>query len=124
MPRACPAATPTTSNKRIAVYGEKGWVHWTMWSWETFIDGVYESGEHLYPDEDVLGQAAMCDAMFDWLDDDSKVHPLNLDAAIRDFEVIPGAVHERADKTRSLSCRLNPPDGPGWSAARGLGVTP
>lgn len=75
-------------HKRIAVYGMSGYVHWTMWGWETFIDGAYESGEHEYPEEDVLGQAAMCEAMFDWLEDDSKVHPLNLERALVDFNVI------------------------------------
>ena len=75
-------------HKRIAVYGMKGYVHWTMWGWETFIDNVYESGEHEYPAEDVLGQAGMCDAMFAWLDDDSKLHPLNLERALVDFNVI------------------------------------
>ena len=75
-------------HKRIAVYGMKGYVHWTMWGWETFIDNVYESGEHEYPEEDVLGQAAMCEAMFDWLEDDSKLHPLNLERALVDFNVI------------------------------------
>ena len=75
-------------HKRIAVYGMKGYVHWTMWGWETFINGVYESGEHEYPDEDVLGQAAMCEAMFDWLEDDSAPHPLNLERALVDFNVI------------------------------------
>ncbi|MCY3834441.1 MAG: Gfo/Idh/MocA family oxidoreductase [Chloroflexi bacterium] len=75
-------------HKRIAVYGMKGYVHWTMWGWETFINDVYESGEHEYPDEDLLGQAAMCEAMFDWLDDDAAVHPLNLERALVDFNVI------------------------------------
>jgi len=75
-------------HKRIAVYGMKGYVHWTMWGWETYIDNVYESGEHEYPDEDVLGQAGMCDAMFAWLEDDSKLHPLNLERALVDFNVI------------------------------------
>jgi len=75
-------------HKRIAVYGMKGYVHWTMWGWETFINNVYESGQHEYPDEDVLGQAAMCDAMFDWLEDDNAVHPLNLERALVDFNVI------------------------------------
>lgn len=83
-----PRGGPIWQHKRIAVYGMKGYVHWTMWGWETFIDNVYESGEHEYPDEDLLGQAAMCDAMFDWLEDDSKVHPLNLERALVDFNVI------------------------------------
>ena len=83
-----PGGGPIWQHKRIAVYGMKGYIHWTMWGWETFIDNVYDSGEHEYPDEDVQGQAAMCDAMFAWLEDDDKVHPLNLDAALVDFNVI------------------------------------
>ena len=83
-----PRGGPIYQHKRIAVYGMKGYIHWTMWGWETYIDGVYDSGEHEYPDEDVLGQAALCDAMFDWLDDESKVHPLNLERALVDFNVI------------------------------------
>lgn len=75
-------------HKRIAVYGMSGYVHWTMWGWETYINGVYERGEHEYPEQDVLGQAALCDAMFDWLEDDKAAHPLNLDGALVDFNVI------------------------------------
>ena len=75
-------------HKRIAVYGMKGYIHWTMWGWETFIDGAYDSGDHEYPEEDVLGQAAMTEAMFDWLEDESAGHPLNLDRALVDFNVI------------------------------------
>ena len=75
-------------HKRIAVYGMKGYIHWTMWGWEAFIDGAYDSGDHEYPEEDVLGQAAMTEAMFDWLEDESAAHPLNLDRALVDFNVI------------------------------------
>ncbi len=78
------------THKRIAVYGTHGYVKWTMWSWETYIDGVYESGTHQYPAEDILGQAAMTEAMFDWLEDEHAVHPLNLDLALQDFNVILG----------------------------------
>ena len=34
------------------------------------------------------GRRAMCDAMFDWLEDDNAVHPLNLERALVDFNVI------------------------------------
>lgn len=81
---------PINHHKRIAVYGTLGYIHWTMWGWETFIDGKRETGEHSYPDEDILGQAAMTDAMIDWLDDDTAVHPLNLDNALSDFNIILG----------------------------------
>lgn len=75
-------------HKRIAVYGMSGYVHWTMWGWETFINGEYDSGEHEYPEEDVLGQAGLTEAMFDWLEDDNFAHPLNLERALVDFNVI------------------------------------
>lgn len=75
-------------HKRIAVHGTRGFVHWSMWGWETGIDGKVESGSHNYPDEDILGQAAMTEAMFDWLEDEQRVHPLNLNAALQDFNIV------------------------------------
>ena len=78
----------TNKHKRIAVYGTRGFIHWTMWGWETGIDGVVESGIHDYPDEDILGQAAMTEAMFDWLEDEQAVHALNLDNALQDFNIV------------------------------------
>lgn len=77
-------------HKRVAVYGTKGFIHWTMHGWETNINNVYESGEHDYGAEDILGQAAMTEAMIDWLADDQAVHPLNLEAALSDFGIILG----------------------------------
>ena len=77
-------------HKRIAVYGTKGFVHWTMHGWETCIDSAYESGSHTYGDEDILGQAAMTEAMIDWINDDQAVHPLNIDLALSDFSVVLG----------------------------------
>ena len=86
-PRVTPGA-PINHHKRIAVYGERGYAHWTMWGWEALIKGEYQRGDHIYPEEDVLGQAATTDAMFDWLEDDGAPHPLNLEAALQDFQVI------------------------------------
>ena len=79
-----------STHKRIAVYGTRGYAHWWMWGWELVIDGVLEGGQHEYPDEDILGQAAMTQAMFRWLEDDAAVHPLALAAALRDFNVVLG----------------------------------
>jgi predicted dehydrogenase len=90
---------PVNTHKRIAVYGTRGHVQWTMWSWETNCDGRRESGTHQYPEEDVLGQTAMTEAMFDWLEDERAVHPLNLDAALQDLNIVLGmymsALHHR-----------------------------
>ncbi|MDF1513401.1 MAG: Gfo/Idh/MocA family oxidoreductase [Anaerolineae bacterium] len=80
----------THTHKRIAVYGTRGYVKWTMWSWETLVDGLLDGGAHEYPDEDILGQARMTEAMFDWLLDDTAVHPLNLGLALQDFNIILG----------------------------------
>ena len=82
------AGDPNNKHKRVAVYGTRGYIHWTMFSWETLIDGVYQSGEHQYYEQDILGQAAMTEAMIDWLEDERAVHPLNLANAISDFNVI------------------------------------
>ncbi len=75
-------------HKQVTVYGTGGFVHWNMWGWETSIGGKHARGSHNYPDEDILGQAAMTEAAFDWLEDDSRVHALNLDAALLDFHIL------------------------------------
>ena len=100
---------PIHQHKRIAAYGERGYLHWTMWGWETLINGVYERGAHDYPAEDILGQAAMTDAMFDWLEDDGAVHPLNLDAAISDFRIIL-ALYTSALTRQVVALPFEPPD--------------
>ncbi len=92
-------------HKQLTVYGTRGFVHWSMWGWETGIKGERERGSHNYPDEDILGQAAMTAAMFDWLEDDSRVHPLNLDAALQDFHIVlkvyMSALHRRQETLES-----------------------
>jgi len=88
---SAPLATDRESiamHKRIAVHGTRGFVRWTMFSCETGRDGKIESGRHDYFEEDVLGQAAMTDAMLDWIEDDAKVHPLNIHNALREFHIV------------------------------------
>ena len=100
----------TNVHKRIAAYGTQGYVHWTMWSWEIGIDGHIERGTHEYPDEDILGQAAMTDAMLQWIEDDAKVHPLNLDLALRDFNIILG-IYTSTLEHRPVELPCEPADG-------------
>jgi len=59
-----------------------------MWSWEVGQAGRVERGSHDYPAEDVLGQAALTEAMYDWMKDDQAVHPLHLDVSLQDFAVM------------------------------------
>jgi len=87
-PQVLPGDERVHVHKRVAVYGNRGHVAWSMWNWETNIDGTVERGEHDYFAEDILGQAAMTEAMFDWLEDDDAVHPLHLDAALQDFHIV------------------------------------
>ena len=77
-------------HKRIAVYTTRGHLDWTMSSWAVYRDGTLEVGDHDYPDEDILGQAALTESMFDWLEDDAAVHPTNLGSSLRDFNVVLG----------------------------------
>ena len=78
-------------HKRIAVYGTAGMVQWTMFWWErTRSDGSMERGDHEYGVEDVVGQAGLTDAVFDWLSDEKAVHPTNLDASLTQFNIILG----------------------------------
>ena len=88
----------TNVHKRIAVYGTRGYVHWTMWSWEAVIDGQVEGGRHQYPAEDIVGQAAMTEAVFDWLADDARQHPLNLATSLRDFNTVLGIYHSALER--------------------------
>jgi predicted dehydrogenase len=98
-----------STHKRIAVYGTRGYVHWTMWGWEIGIDGKVTSGIHEYPNEDILGQARMTEAMFDWLNDDARTHPLNLNRALVDFNIILG-IYTSAVDHRVVDLPFNPPD--------------
>ncbi len=75
-------------HKQISVEGTEGAIHWSMTSWETVIQGQQTRGHHVYHEEDILGQAQMSEAMFDWLEDDHAVHSLNLDAALQDFRLM------------------------------------
>ena len=78
-------------HKRIAVYGTRGFVHWKMMSWERSTTDVdFESGEKEYREEDVLGQAGLTDAMCDWLEDESKVHPNCLKQSLTETNTVLG----------------------------------
>ncbi len=105
-PRVQPDA-PIPRHKRVAVYGTKGFVHWTMWGWETSIEGKIERGAHDYAEEDILGQAGMTEAMFDWLEDEHKVHPLNLGLTLSDFSIILG-IYRSALRREMVSLPFEP----------------
>ncbi len=85
-------------HKRITVHGTLGYVSWTMESWERAFAGASpEGGVMSYAEEDDLGQAAMTDAMADWLQDDGQQHANCFEASLAESNTVLGlyssAVH-------------------------------
>jgi len=80
------------AHKRVSVYGTRGFVQWTMHGWERYTpENGYESGTHSYGAEDVLGQARLTDAAFDWVKDENNLHPTRLERSLAEFNIILGA---------------------------------
>jgi hypothetical protein len=78
-------------HKRVAVFGTRGFVHWKMESWELFTpERGYQSGEKSYWAEDPLGQAAMTDAVFEWLEDAAKPHPNRFEVSLAESNTVLG----------------------------------
>jgi predicted dehydrogenase len=102
---------PEHQHKRIAVYGTHGFVHWQMNFWERKLKGSdYEHGEKSYGEEDLLGQAGLTEATFDWLEDDDKPHPNRLDVSLTEFSVIL-AIFQSAVERAPVYLPTEPPDG-------------
>lgn len=101
----------TCSHKRVAVHGSKGFIQWTMHWWErsTPEDG-YERGEHSYGQQDTLAQAALTDAAFEWVKDDSKLHPTRLERALAKFNALLG-VYVSTLTHEPVDLPFEPPDG-------------
>ncbi|MCJ7548978.1 MAG: Gfo/Idh/MocA family oxidoreductase [Anaerolineae bacterium] len=99
------------AHKRLAVYGTRGFVHWTMHGWERFTpeDG-YESGSHDYGYEDVRAQAALIDAAFGWAADGEKLHPTRLELNLEQFNIIL-ATYASALTATAIDLPFDPPDG-------------
>jgi len=79
---------PRHMNKRIRVLGSRGYVHWTMLGWQLLSEKEgFSEGAHEYGEQDLLGQAALTEAMVDWLEDDHFIHPTRFDQALTECEV-------------------------------------
>jgi len=101
---------PNWGHKRIAVYGTHGFIHWRMFGWERSLpDGTVETGEYQYRDDDVLGQAGLTNAMFDWLEDDGKPSPTNLKTSLDEWLVILAGYLSTVE-ARPVDFPFDPPD--------------
>ena len=79
------------AHKRIGVYGERGHVSWTMWSWETLCDGRLQRGSHDYWEQDAPAQAALVGSVLDWIERPERGHPLALEHAAEQYAVLLAA---------------------------------
>ncbi|MBM3211532.1 Gfo/Idh/MocA family oxidoreductase [Candidatus Poribacteria bacterium] len=102
---------PQHFHKRVAVYGTHGFIHWQMEAWERKTkDGDYEKGSKSYRDEDLLGQQGLTEAAFDWLEDETKLHPTRLDISLMEFSVILG-IFQSVVKRSPILYPFDPEDG-------------
>ncbi|MBI2192716.1 MAG: Gfo/Idh/MocA family oxidoreductase [Planctomycetes bacterium] len=98
-------------HKRVAAYGSRGFVHWHMAGWECYTAARgLEQGVHEYGAEDVLGQAGLTEAMFDWLEDDRRIHPTNLSQSLAEFNLLLG-MYVSSLRRLPVELPLDPPDG-------------
>ena len=98
-------------HKQVAVYGTKGFVRWTMVGWERYTAaGGYQSGDHVYSEEDDKAQARLTDAAFELLGDASLRHGTRLELSLTQFNIILGAYMSTLDR-RPISLPCEPRDG-------------
>ena len=83
--------TSNNRHKRVCVFGTKGFVHWRFESWEKFTHkNGYQGGDLNYGEENAVAQVGLTEAMFDWLEDENKVHPTNLKQSLAEFNLLLG----------------------------------
>ncbi len=104
---------PDTGNhrhKRVCVFGTKGFVHWRFESWEKFTpESGYQSGDLDYGQQDAMAQIGLTEAMFDWLEDESKVHPTNLQQSLAEFNLLLG-IYQSGSLREPIDLPFDPPD--------------
>ena len=98
-------------HKRVFVVGTKGFVHWRFSSWERLtLDGGYEGGPLNYGEQDVVAQANFTEAIFDWLENESKVHPTHLKQSLVENNLILGMYYSGITN-EIVDLPFEPPDG-------------
>ena len=70
----------------------------------------YENGVHSYSEQDILGQAELTEAVFDWLDDDQNVYPTHLAQSLTEFNLLMG-IYQSALTYTPVELPFDPPDG-------------
>ena len=98
-------------HKRVFVVGTEGFVHWRFSSWERLtLDGGYEGGPLNYGEQDVVAQANFTEAIFDWLENESKVHRTHLKQSLVENNLILGMYYSGITN-EIIELPFEPPDG-------------
>lgn len=104
---------PDTGNhrhKRVRVFGTRGFIHWQFESWEKFTSETgYQGGDLDYGEQDALAQIGLTEAMIDWLEDESKVHPTNLKQSLAEFNLLLG-IYQSGSLRKPIDLPFDPPD--------------
>jgi hypothetical protein len=104
---------PDTGNhrhKRVCVFGTEGFVHWRFESWEKFTpESGYQAGDLDYGEQDAVAQIGMTEAMFDWLEDSTKVHPTHLKQSLAEFNLLLG-IYQSGSKREPIDLPFDPPE--------------
>ena len=112
-PEMAPRVLPDTGNhrhKRVRVFGTSGFIHWRFESWEKYTPETgYQGGDLDYGEQDAIAQIGMTDAMLDWLEDESKVHPTNLKQSLAEFNLLLG-IYQSGSLHKPLDLPFDPPD--------------
>ena len=97
-------------HKRVAAYGNHGFVEWRMVGWERLTANGYEQGQHDYGEQDIQGQAALTEAVFDWLENANAPHPTRLNLSLTQFNVVLG-IYTSVLRGVPVELPLEPEDG-------------
>ena len=98
-------------HKRVFVVGTRGFVHWRFNSWERSTqDGGYEGGPLNYGEQDAVAQANFTEAIFDWLDDETNVHPTHLKQSLVESNLILGMYYSGITN-KIIELPFEPPNG-------------
>ena len=98
-------------HKRVFVIGTEGFVHWRFSSWERATQqSGYEGGPLNYGEQDIQAQGNLTEAVFDWLDDENKVHPTHLKQSLAEFNLLLGMYYSGITN-QIIDLPFEPPDG-------------
>ena len=114
-PRIGDPAT-TWQHVRVAAFAERGWVEWqefgrwTVISPEGSWQGDYGGTPERWEEKNLVAQAAFHDAVFDWMEDPSRVPGTNLAQSLHEWKVVLALYHSSVTGKPVDVASFDPPD--------------